>query len=84
MLVVRNTTVDGVMEVVATQLPVNTYTSHVLDHMEISPENLSGGWEIESGGIDVPDHVAVRGRLKEHFSFWKDTIRVLATICLFT
>ena len=38
------------------------------------------GWEIESGVTDVPDHVVVQGRLKEHVSFWKDTIRAPATI----
>ena len=43
MLAVRNTTVDGVMEVVARQVPLKTYSSHVFEDTEISPENLSGG-----------------------------------------
>ena len=48
--------------------------------MKISSENPSGGWEIESGGTDVPDHVVVKGRLKEHVCFWKDTNKYLAKI----
>ena len=54
----------------------------MLEDAEISPENLSGGWKIESGGTDVPDHVVVKGRLKEHVSFWKDTIRAPAPLNL--
>ena len=71
---VRNTPVDGGSEVAAGQSPLSTNVE------EISPGNLSVGWEIESGWMYVPGSVVVKGRLKEHISFWKDTVRAPATI----
>ena len=52
---VRNTPFDGMSEVAAGQSPLSTHTSWMLeDVQEISPGNLSVGWEIESGGMYVP------------------------------
>ena len=75
---VKNTTVVDVTEVAA---GLSTHTGGGSeDVVEISPENLSLGWEIESVGMYGPCSVVVKGRLKEHVSFWKDTIRAPATI----
>ena len=51
------------------------------DVAEINPENLSVGWEIEARESDtLLGRVVVKGRLKEHISFWRDEIRAPSTI----
>ena len=51
------------------------------DAAEIGPENVGMRWERKSSGTDsVSDVVAVKGRLKDCISFWKDVIRPPASI----
>ena len=51
------------------------------DAAEIGPENVGMRWERESSGTDsVSDVVALKGRLKDCISFWKDVIRPPASI----
>ena len=51
------------------------------DAAEIDPENAGMRWERESSGTDsVSDVVALKGRLKDCISFWKDVIRPPASI----
>ena len=48
---------------------------------EIDPGNLSVWWEIESSGTDyMSGSVVVKGRLKNHISFWREVIKAPATI----
>ena len=47
----------------------------------MGPENVGMRWERESSATDsVSDVVAVKGRLKDCISFWKDVIRPPASI----
>ena len=86
---VGNTTAESaVLEVVdmppdcVTTVSSLTSPSQVVgDGEEILPENLSLGWEMEADEMDLgSDCVVVKGRLKEHVPFWKDTLRASATI----
>ena len=71
-----------VMEDVVKIDPGNLSVSMAMgDVVEIDPGNLSVLWEIESSGTDyMSGSVVVKGRLKNHISFWREVIKAPATI----
>ena len=75
-------TVSMAMEDVVEIDPGNLRVSMAMgDVVEIDAGNLSVGWEIESSGTDyMSGGVVVKGRLKNHISFWREVIKAPATI----
>ena len=72
----ETSTVSMAMEDVVEIDPGNLSVSMAMgDVVEIDPGNLSVEWEIESSGTDyMSGGVVVKGRLKNHISFWREVI----------